>query len=590
MADIKKYEPLWGSWMVGELIGKGACSEVYKVKRTVSDTVEYAAVKFISFPVSPLDLNELKGAVKQERLKAKIAELSQDIIADFNTMQKLYDCRSLVNYREIKHVHQKDGYGFDLLILMDYHESLDRHVAQHGLESVLNGAAKMAQDTAVALEAFHKENIAHENVTPSNIFLDQNGSFLLGGRSATKRIEKRLALPQYKKDCTYLSPESYSSRDVDSSDDLYSLGIVLYSCLNGGRPPFFPPCPESVTGDDRASAFSSRTDGKPIAPPPGVDDLFGKIIAKACSFKRESRYHNPVQFQRAMKDYARWKKRYLSILDLDPKSGSLSKDKLQMLKEAEKNKLDPKGKLLYVDEPPAITGFDFCLDTDEEIELVIEDDDDDDFEDYDDDDELVDLFGDFFDEDYDDDDDDYGEYDEDDEDAYDEGDEEYDEDDDEDDDSDDGDPKYKDYVLVDENGNEIEDLDLDHLTPEALRIAKSSMFFFKYGHFIACGFYAAIIALRVFGLATNATLCYLGFLALAPLAKGIYFISGKRRWALHAYPILGTLNFAVGLLFITVTFWNVIMLLGFSILPMTGKYDHKHSTSAKNPRRRRRRS
>ncbi|MDR1642159.1 MAG: protein kinase [Clostridiales bacterium] len=607
MADIKKYEPLWGSWMIEELIGRGECSEVYKVKRTVSDMVEQAAVKFISFPNNASELDELKGTVKHDRLKARIAELAQDIIADFNTMQKLSDCSSLVHFREIKHVPHKDGYGFDLLILMDYHQSLEAYVSEQGLKSVLNGAARLAQDAAIALEAFHKENIVHANVKPSNIFVDSSGSFLLGGRSAINRIDKRLSLPQYKQDCTCLSPESYSSFETDSSDDLYSLGIVLYSCLNGGRMPFLPPVPESLTDDDRANAFSSRTDGKLIAPPPGVDDLFGKIIAKACSFKKESRYHNPVQFQRAMKDYVRWKKRYLSIQELDPKSGQLSKDKVLMLKEAEKNKSDARARLLYIDEPPAISGFEFCLDTLEEVELEISDsyDEYDDEDEFDEDDELVDLSdeeNEFEEDEFEEDELDEDEEDEDDED-----------DDDEDDDSDYDDSDfdeeelaYDDYELVKgKDGTTVLELvskkdsssrskeksrssrNRDSLTQEELDFAKAVTIAFNAISVITSAIYAILIVLRLLGIVSNATLAYTAFLALSPLAKVIFHLSGKKTWALHVYAIFGTLNFVAGLIVIDQTFWRVALLLFLSVTPMLGKKSSEFFASTKTPRKKR---
>lgn len=48
MADIYDYEPLFGSWKVGKLLGKGGFGEVYAISREQCNIIQYSALKRIS--------------------------------------------------------------------------------------------------------------------------------------------------------------------------------------------------------------------------------------------------------------------------------------------------------------------------------------------------------------------------------------------------------------------------------------------------------------------------------------------------------------------------------------------------------------
>ena len=61
MTDIKKYEPIWGSWYVDSLIGEGAFGKVYKLHRKEFGNTYYSAVKLISIPVFESEIKQLRG-------------------------------------------------------------------------------------------------------------------------------------------------------------------------------------------------------------------------------------------------------------------------------------------------------------------------------------------------------------------------------------------------------------------------------------------------------------------------------------------------------------------------------------------------
>lgn len=95
-----------------------------------------------------------------------------------------------------------------------------------------------------ALSYAHKNGIVHRDVKSSNIVIVQN----TGGESVAKVVDFGLARPDEEagKGLTltgtifgsphYMSPEQCRGERVDARSDIYSLGCVMYECLNGKVP------------------------------------------------------------------------------------------------------------------------------------------------------------------------------------------------------------------------------------------------------------------------------------------------------------------------------------------------------------------
>ena len=101
------------------------------------------------------------------------------------------------------------------------------------------------KQVAQALGYAHKHGIVHRDVKSSNIVIVQNSS----GENIAKVVDFGLARPEEEagKGLTltgtifgsphYMSPEQCRGERVDARSDIYSLGCVMYECLNG-RVPF----------------------------------------------------------------------------------------------------------------------------------------------------------------------------------------------------------------------------------------------------------------------------------------------------------------------------------------------------------------
>lgn len=95
-----------------------------------------------------------------------------------------------------------------------------------------------------AVEAAHRNKIIHRDLKPSNILVKADGTPKLLDFGIAKALHPDLSDTEIDPTATamrvmtpeYASPEQISGEDVNSSSDIYSLGIVLYEMLTGHRP------------------------------------------------------------------------------------------------------------------------------------------------------------------------------------------------------------------------------------------------------------------------------------------------------------------------------------------------------------------
>ena len=109
-------------------------------------------------------------------------------------------------------------------------------------------------------------------VWPENICYEGDGRFSLGEghRSDWGKEELR-----------FIPPELYWDGEAAPSGDVYSLGLLLYYGLSGGKLPF-----EGESPDPQLSRMS----GKKITAPAGLGGRLAEILEKACRFKANERY------------------------------------------------------------------------------------------------------------------------------------------------------------------------------------------------------------------------------------------------------------------------------------------------------------
>lgn len=96
-----------------------------------------------------------------------------------------------------------------------------------------NEIKRMLINICEGIEDFHNHGIIHQNLKPSNIFIninDDNNNYIL---SDYNDHEIYNVMMEYgKKDLIYLSPEMKSLKEVNESSDLWSIGCIMYYVLS----------------------------------------------------------------------------------------------------------------------------------------------------------------------------------------------------------------------------------------------------------------------------------------------------------------------------------------------------------------------
>ena len=116
-------------------------------------------------------------------------------------------------------------------------------------------------------------------VFPENLSRDEDGNVGIGPGKLEKWKGQELE---------FIAPELYWDGKGTPASDVFSLGLLLWYGISGGKLPF---------EGDSPNAQLTRISGKAIAPPSEAGQRLGEVIAKACAFKPADRYQNPGELQ-----------------------------------------------------------------------------------------------------------------------------------------------------------------------------------------------------------------------------------------------------------------------------------------------------
>lgn len=282
----------WPGWETVRLIGRGSFGAVYEIQRQVFDDTEKAALKVISIPQNPGDIEEMyNDGYKEDEITSTLQSHLKSIVTEYSLMRKMNGHSNIVNCDDVRYIQHKDGVGWDIFIKMELLTPLSKSLPTPISEETV---VKVARDMCVALELCQKNGIVHRDIKPQNIFVSDSGDYKLGDFGIAKTVERTMGgtkIGTYK----YMAPEVYNNQPYGTNADIYSLGLVLYWMLNERRMPFYPQPPAKLSADMDEVARRRRFSGEPLPAPKNGSKELKRIVLKACAFDPKERYASATE-------------------------------------------------------------------------------------------------------------------------------------------------------------------------------------------------------------------------------------------------------------------------------------------------------
>ena len=135
------------------------------------------------------------------------------------------------------------------------------------------------------LDKLEHNNILHGNLKPDNVFINAEGSLLLGGFTA---------FDSNAGDLSYTAPEMAQGGQPDYTTDIYSLGLMMYAMANDGKLPF------EEEGVSRSSAAEKRLSKAPVTAPAHGNEKLKSVIVIACQPDNKNRWKNAGNIKNAL--------------------------------------------------------------------------------------------------------------------------------------------------------------------------------------------------------------------------------------------------------------------------------------------------
>lgn len=291
---IDYYNSLIAPWRIVHEIGKGGFGSVYEIARSSELGYDYeyhAALKIIRMPKNVADGANM-GLTAMNDIKSYYLGRVKNILNECIIMSQFKGNSNIVSYEDHKIVELKDTVGWDILIRMEL-----LRPASSVAETLLSeekGIIRLGCDICRALEICGRKNLIHRDIKPANIFISDNGDFKLGDFGISKAMDgsdgayTRTGTPMY------MAPEVYLGKAYGKKADIYSLGLVLYGYLNGGRLPFVEP------PFDFDKAIQCRMRGDKLPRPQFGSDGLAEVVMKACSYHPDDRFESAAEMRAAL--------------------------------------------------------------------------------------------------------------------------------------------------------------------------------------------------------------------------------------------------------------------------------------------------
>ena len=146
MEEYRKYEPIFGSWYLSRLLGKGSFGKVFEITREEFGTTYRSALKIISIPQDDDDVKARMTEANDIQTVSEYYEgILREIITENEIMAQLKGNSNIVSYEDHQIIPHEDGIAYDILIRKEIRRP---HIARLGEKTLgANAGASVAAAT-----------------------------------------------------------------------------------------------------------------------------------------------------------------------------------------------------------------------------------------------------------------------------------------------------------------------------------------------------------------------------------------------------------------------------------------------------------
>ena len=287
---------IWPGWAAVKLLGRGGFGAVYEIHRSIRGNPEKAAMKVLRVPDSDTEIARIQfQGMSHQSTEDYYENLVDGIYNEIRIMQQFVGNSHIVSYEDYAIRKRDSEIGWDIYIRMELLTGLTYYMTKYPMNDQM--VIKLGMDISQGLNDCHSSGIIHRDIKPENIFVNERGNFKLGDFGVSRNTPSSQDVLSFKGTLGYMAPEVYRMISTDARSDIYSLGIVLYQCLNDNRLPFMP---ENFTPYDIETARQRRFSGEPIPAPAHGSKRLKDLVLKAVAYRPEDRFQTAEEMYRAL--------------------------------------------------------------------------------------------------------------------------------------------------------------------------------------------------------------------------------------------------------------------------------------------------
>jgi len=286
----RRYEPVFSYWKIDGHIGEDCTGDIFKITcNTPNGQAFFAALKTLCIRLPDDQASE-------EELSSRLDSLQSKIVEDYTRMSELSVCPNIVKYDNFAAYAAADGRSRDILMKTELLTPFSEIIPTMNDEK----AVKLGVDMCRAFSEMHRRNIYHRCFCTDSIFADNFGNYKLSdfgighsalfGDTMSSQIKVR----------SFMAPELFRGASCTESSQIYSLGLVLYSCINGNTLPFMKNSISDATEAELTSGIKQRIEGNALPELASGNKALCNIIYKACSFNIQDRFKSFDELRAAL--------------------------------------------------------------------------------------------------------------------------------------------------------------------------------------------------------------------------------------------------------------------------------------------------